>query len=30
MKFTAVNSLRRLMSNQQIEGKVGGLSGDGK
>jgi len=27
MKFTAVNSLRRLMSNQQIEGKVGGFEG---
>jgi hypothetical protein len=30
MKFTAVNSLRRLMSNQQIEGKAGGLRGDGE
>jgi len=27
MKFTAVNSLRRLMSNQQIEGKLGGFEG---
>ena len=27
MKSTAVNSLRRLMSNQQIEGKVGGFEG---
>jgi hypothetical protein len=28
--FTAVNSLHRLLGKRQIEGKVGGLRGDGK